>query len=29
MYDWNVEKFEQRLFMMRDLLEDFLDDGIL
>lgn len=28
-YDWNLEKFHNRLGLIRDMLDDFLDDGIL
>lgn len=28
-YDWNLDKFHNRLGLIRDMLDDFLDDGIL
>jgi hypothetical protein len=28
-YDWNLDKFNNRLGLIRDYLDDFLDDGIL
>jgi hypothetical protein len=28
-YNWNPDKFQNRLVLFRDMLDDFLDDGIL
>lgn len=28
-YEWDVSKFEQRFFLIKEYLEDFMDDGIL
>lgn len=28
-YQWNVDKFQNRLFLFREMLDDYLDDGIL
>ena len=28
-YEWPVYKFENRLFMIREILEEFFDDGNL
>jgi hypothetical protein len=28
-YEWEVEKFENRLFMIREILEEYFDDGTL
>jgi len=28
-YRWNPDKFQNRLFLFREMLDDYLDDGIL
>lgn len=28
-YDWSVDKFKSRLLLMREFLDDLMDDGIL
>jgi hypothetical protein len=28
-YEWEVDKFENRLFMLREILEEYFDDGKL
>lgn len=28
-YEWHIDKFENRLFMIREILEEFFDDGQL
>lgn len=28
-YEWDCSKFEQRLFLMKEYLDDFVDDGVL
>lgn len=28
-YEWPIDKFENRLFMVRELLEEYFDNGVL